>query len=231
MITPALLLLALQEVQDPASRPLSRPLSQPLSQALSQPHADPGLFASLGWFDITALAILLLFFVLGLFRGFIWQLSRIVTLVLAYVAAGAWGPRLRDATLNWYSVNTQETELPLYVAYFGIFLGVLIAISVIAHFLEKLITKSGLSFYNRLGGGVLGVATGAAVVLALLSGVFMFFGSEGNVAQAARSSKSLEYGRHVIDFLGDLVPQKVRQVFQPDASKQQGPPKQSKPPK
>ena len=214
MLTPALLLFALQDLQGPTSRALTRPHSQPLSQALSQPQADPGLFASLGWFDITALAILLLFFVLGLFRGFIWQLSRIVTLVLAYVAAGAWGPRLRDATLNWYSTNTQETELPLYVAYFVIFLGVLIVVSVLAHFLEKLITKSGLSFYNRLGGGVLGVATGAAVVLAMLSAVFMFFGSEGNVVKAARSSKSLEYGRRVIDFLGDVVPQKIRQVFQ-----------------
>ena len=48
-------------------------------------NPEPGLLATLGWVDLTALAILLVFFVLGLFRGFVWQAGRIATLLVAYL--------------------------------------------------------------------------------------------------------------------------------------------------
>ena len=46
---------------------------------------------ALGWVDMTALGVILVFFVLGLFKGLIWQVSRIVILVSAYFVAGQFG--------------------------------------------------------------------------------------------------------------------------------------------
>ena len=51
---------------------------------------------SLEWVDQTTLGVLLVFFVLGLFKGLIWQVSRIGILVAAYVVSGRFGNALAD---------------------------------------------------------------------------------------------------------------------------------------
>ena len=124
------------------------------------PAVEIDVLQSLGWVDITALVILLAFFVLGLFRGLVWQLSRILTLIVAYLMAGLYGHLVAARISGWFGENVPES-LPLYISYVFVFLGVLVVISVIAYFLEKLVNRTGLSFYNRLGGGILGVGTGA----------------------------------------------------------------------
>jgi uncharacterized membrane protein required for colicin V production len=179
--------------------------------SFQQPAPEPGLLASLGWVDLTALAILIVFFILGLFRGFVWQISRILTLVTAYVVAGVYGETIAGSLRKM--VSGINEDLAVYIAYFAVFVIVLIVVSVIAYFLEKLVDRTGLSFYNRLGGGVLGVVTGAALVLALLFGVFAFFGAGSNIVEAARRSHSMTVSQRTLTALGDMVPAKVLEVF------------------
>lgn len=179
--------------------------------ALQQPATSSGLLASLSWVDLTALAVLIVFFVLGLFRGFVWQVSRMLTLAVAYVVAGVYGETIAGSLRKM--VSGINEDLSLYIAYFAVFVVVLIVVSVVAYFLEKLVDRSGMGFYNRVGGGALGVVTGAALVLALLFAVFAFFGSESGVVEAARSSHSMRWSQKALSALGDVVPTKVREVF------------------
>jgi membrane protein required for colicin V production len=176
-----------------------------------QPALQPGILASLGWVDLTALAILIVFLILGLFRGFVWQVSRILTLVVAYVVAGVYGETIAGSLRKM--ISGINADLALYIAYFAVFVVVLIVVSVIAYFIEKLVDRTGLSFYNRLGGGVLGVVTGAALVLALLFAIFAFFGAGSSVVEAARRSHSMTVSQRTLGALGDMVPAKVREVF------------------
>ena len=174
----------------------------------------------LGWIDRTALAVLLVFFVIGLFKGLIWQVSRIAILVVAYAIAGRYGASLgaflaRTPALGGKDdpgpIDTPDTTL--YLAYVLVFLAVLVVLSLVAMMLQKLAAKAGLGFFDRLGGGVLGVATGACVVLFGLSVVHMFFrGSE--LALAAESSHSLRLTRQAIGMLGTTVPDDLRSVFE-----------------
>ena len=177
-----------------------------------QSTTEPGLLESLSWIDLTAIGILVVVFVLGRLKGLIWQLRTIATLLIAYVLAGIYGEALGDRIRGWFSADVPR-ELPLYIAYFLVFLGVLIVISLIAYFLDKLIKHSGLSGFNRLGGGVLGIATGACVVIALLAAIFMFFGRNADIVVAAESSRSVQVSRDVLRTLGDWVPEPVRDVF------------------
>ncbi|MEM7199345.1 MAG: CvpA family protein [Planctomycetota bacterium] len=177
---------------------------------LNLPQSE--VLASLSWIDLTALAIVLVFFVLGIFRGFVWQFSRILTLVLAYFAAGRWGNPIAARIDAWFTEGV-DPRLPLYIAYFGVFVVALVLVSLLTLLLQKLVYSTGLSFYNRLGGGVLGLGTGACVVLALLAAVLMFFANGSEVVQAAQSSKSMELSQRALDVLGDLVPAEVREVF------------------
>ncbi len=178
---------------------------------------------ALNWVDHTALAVLLVFFVVGLFKGLIWQVSRIGILIAAYLLAGHFGADFAAFLARTPAAGTPvpgaagepapgPTDTTLYLAYVLLFLAVLIVLSLAALVLQKLAAKAGLSFFDRLGGGLLGVATGACVVLFGLSLVHMFFrGSQ--LAQAAASSHSLRLSKRAIDWLGLQVPDDLRRVF------------------
>ncbi|MFN9705221.1 MAG: CvpA family protein, partial [Planctomycetota bacterium] len=62
---------------------------------------------TLDWVDHTTLGVLLVFFVLGLFKGLIWQVSRIGILVAAYVVSGRYGNALAD----WLA-RSNEADAP-----------------------------------------------------------------------------------------------------------------------
>jgi membrane protein required for colicin V production len=194
-------------IQNPEAASAASTATQPVLEQLQ----------ALTWVDHTALAVLLVFFVLGLFKGLIWQVSRVGILAVAYVVAGKFGRQV--AELLAPSGNPAEpaadgsVETTLYVAYVLLFLAVLIVLSLLAMLLQKLAAKAGLSFFDRLGGGVLGVVTGAAVVLFGLFVVHMFFGNS-QVALAAEQSHSLRWSRQAIDWLGDKVPDELRSVFE-----------------
>ncbi|MFY9344228.1 MAG: CvpA family protein [Planctomycetota bacterium] len=171
---------------------------------------------TLTWVDHTALGVLLVFFVIGLFKGLIWQVSRIAILVVAYVITGRFGGTVADLIAGPPAEAPPGTPPPaettIYLAYVLLFLAVLIVLSLLAMLLQKLAAKAGLGFFDRLGGGVLGVATGGCVVLFGLAVVHMFFqGSQ--IAAAAGQSRSMQWSTRAIDWLGERVPDDLRKVF------------------
>jgi membrane protein required for colicin V production len=192
------------------------PAVTPQDPAVPPPADD--MMASLqhlGWVDVTALSVLGVFFILGLFKGAFWQVSRIAILLLAYVASGQAGPALGGVLHRWTTPDPAQTgpsDTSLYLAYVIVFVSVLIVLSLLALLLQRLVKRAGLGFYDRLGGGVLGVVTGACVVLFLLSVVHMFF-PQSRAAEASSGSHSLRLSRQAIDTLGEVVPDPLRRVF------------------
>jgi uncharacterized membrane protein required for colicin V production len=173
--------------------------------------------ATLTWVDHTALAVLLVFFVIGLFKGLIWQVSRIGILAAAYVVSCRFGNDLaalfaRTPAVGGDASAPAPTETTLYLAYVLLFLAVLVALSLLAIVLQRLADKAGLTFFNRLGGGLVGVGTGGAVVLFALFVVHMFFGGSP-LAEAAERSYARRLSRQAIDLLGPRVPDELRAVF------------------
>jgi membrane protein required for colicin V production len=192
--------------QDPPPPPIA---PEPTNEFVQQ-------LSAINWVDHTALGVLLVFFVLGLFKGLIWQVSRIAILAAAYVVAGRFGHDVA-AMLATPAPNADGSVAPigettLYLAYLLLFVAVLVVLSLITLLIQKLASKAGLSFFDRLGGGVLGVATGACVVLFGLFVVHMFF-RDSNLAHAAERSHCLRLGKRAIDWLGPKVPDDLRAVF------------------
>lgn len=172
---------------------------------------------TLSWVDHTALGVLLVFFVIGLFKGLIWQVSRVAILVTAYVVSGRFGAPLAGLLAPATAATpgaeaSAPAETTIYLAYVLLFLAVLIVLSLLAILLQKLAAKAGLGFFDRLGGGVIGVATGACVVLFLVFVMNMFF-RDSQLAHAAEASHSLRLSKRAIDWLGDRVPDELRGVF------------------
>lgn len=166
---------------------------------------------SLGWVDITAVSVLAVFFVLGLFKGIVWQTSRVAILVAAYFGAVKFGHGFGEVLSSWTHTgpepaSEEQRDTALYIACVLIFLGVLIALSLVSMLLQNLVKKAGLGFYDRLFGGVLGVASGALVVLGLHIGVRMFFPPQSRVAAAAKESHSLRLAKEAVAVFGDRLP-------------------------
>ena len=190
--------------------------------------ADPGFvhqLESVGWVDRTALAVLVVFFAIGIFKGLIWQVSRVAILLVAYVVSGRFGAEVgawlartpvvggtAPAPGSPDAVPIETPETTLYLAYVLLFLAVLVTLSLTAMLLQKLASKAGLGFFDRLGGGVVGVATGAGVVLFGLFVVNMFFRGS-HLADAAQTSHALRLSRDAVDWLGETVPDDLRTVI------------------
>ncbi len=172
---------------------------------------DPGILASLGWIDLGAVAILVVFAVMGLMRGFVWQAGRIATLALAFLATGLWGDAVGARMASWFPAGT-DARLPVYIAYVSLFVIVVVVVSLLTYLAEKLVAERGLTVADRVGGGVLGLGTGACVVLALLATVTMFL-SSGRIVHAAERSRSMAVSRTALDFFGASVPRPLREAF------------------
>ncbi len=189
------------------------------------PHPTPATNPSdvvdalqhLGWVDITALSVLVVFFVLGLFKGLVWQVSRVLILGAAYALAARLGQQLSELLLRWTHAGptppTEEQQLTaFYIACVLIFVGVLVVLSLLSLLLQNLVKRAGLGFYDRLFGGVLGVGSGAIVVLFLLTAVYMFFPNT-RVAEAATTSHSLQFSKDAVELMGAVIPEPLRRVF------------------
>lgn len=174
----------------------------------------------LGWIDITALVVLGVFFILGLFKGAFWQVSRIAILVAAYVLSVQFGPQLGQVLHRWTHPATEAAAVPpepvsetaLYLSYVIVFLVVLVLLSLLALLVQRLVKSAGLGFFDRVGGGVLGTVTGACVVLFLLGVLHMFF-PNSRAAEAATGSHAYRLTREALDTLGERVPDDLRRVF------------------
>ena len=190
---------------------------------------------TIAWIDWTAIIILSVFFILGLFRGFVWQASRILSLLTGFVVAGIYGESGATMVHRWYGAGPTVHPVTIYLSYVVIFLGVVVVLSLGAYFLQKLVKKSGLGFYDRVCGGFLGVATGACVMIFILSIIYMFLDNFA-IAEAARQSRSMTVSQKTLRVLGDVVPRPMQKVFDiegtppADDEPKDGDPKNSVPP-
>lgn len=164
--------------------------------------------ADLGWVDLGALTIVALFFLLGLVRGLVWQLGRAGSLLGAYVLSASFAPALAA----YVFVDTPVGAVHTYVAYVVVFLTGFLVLSGLARALHAAVRRSSVSAFDRLGGGLLGVGTGSAVVLGLLCVVLMF-GRRLPLYGDIRTSHALHIGRATVGMLGTWAPAPVQAAF------------------
>ena len=175
----------------------------------------------LSWIDFTSLGILLVFGILGLFRGFLWQASRLLSLLLGYVFASLFA----EGFAAWLTVklSIQNERIAVYLAFFLIFVGVLVLLSLLTMVLQRFIKQLELSFYDHLGGGFLGVLTGAALMVAALGIAFWAFPKTDLIVEARESSTGV-IARKIVETFSDMIPPQISELY--GVSSKKGPPQQ-----
>ncbi|MCA8971450.1 MAG: CvpA family protein [Planctomycetes bacterium] len=169
---------------------------------------------ALSWIDWTALTIVAVFLVLGLFRGFLWQASRILSLVFAFFVAGRFARP--GGTLLETRLSGLGESAAYYLAYVLLFVLTLIVLTLLTKVAESVIQNMGLSFYDHLGGGLLGGVTAVAAILTVTGLAYRFVPASPLVAEV-RASKTHEVARYVIERVG--LPVEIQKLwFEPGLS-------------
>jgi membrane protein required for colicin V production len=120
------------------------------------PHFD----IQLGWVDIVLLAIFGVSVLVGLWRGFVFEIVSLLGWLVAFVIANSAGPFIAD-----FVPFGADAQVRLWIAYAAVFVVILLTCTLLARMLRALISATPLSFIDRLLGGIFGVARGALILV------------------------------------------------------------------
>jgi len=115
-------------------------------------------------FDLAVIAIVGLSVLLSVIRGLVREVLALAAWVAAFFAANV----LAGTVARWMPQALPTEELRLLAGFLCIFLGVLLAMSVLAILASKLVKNAGLGMEDRLLGVVFGLARGLLVVMILV---------------------------------------------------------------
>ena len=124
---------------------------------MNLPHFD----VQLGWVDIALLAIFGLSVLIGLWRGFVFEIVSLLGWVVAFIIANTAGSLLAQ----FIPFGDVGSPVRLWVAYILVFVLVLLTCTLLARMLRALISATPLSFVDRLLGGLFGVVRGALILV------------------------------------------------------------------
>ena len=127
---------------------------------MTLPHFDIGL----GWIDIALLAVFVLSALVGLWRGFVFEIVSLLGWVVAFILASTLGPPLA----KFMPLGGEgDVQLRLWVSYVAVFVLVLVTCTLLARLLRALVSATPLSFVDHLLGGVFGMVRGAVILVAV----------------------------------------------------------------
>ncbi|HSN38973.1 MAG TPA: CvpA family protein [Burkholderiales bacterium] len=115
-------------------------------------------------FDYAVLVIVGLSIVLSMVRGLVREILALLAWVVAFVIANLFGGKL--AVLLPDAIPGEE--LRLLAGFAGIFIAVLLLMSLAAMVVSRMVKSAGLAVEDRILGGVFGLARGALIVLVLV---------------------------------------------------------------
>lgn len=115
-------------------------------------------------FDLAVLVIVGLSVLLSVIRGLVREVLALAAWVVAFLAANV----LAGEIAPWLPDAIPTEEFRLLAGFMGVFVAVVIAMSVLAIMVSKLVKSAGLGLEDRLLGGVFGLARGLLVVMVVV---------------------------------------------------------------
>jgi membrane protein required for colicin V production len=123
------------------------------------------LFLNWNAFDYIIAAVLLLFVIVGLVRGFLRELITLISWFVGFYAALKFAPGLSNGFLHSIIANDKQRYI---VATILIFLVVIIVGAIINKLIHLVISTDGLGFLDKFLGLIFGIFRGILVVAIIL---------------------------------------------------------------
>jgi membrane protein required for colicin V production len=166
-------------------------------------------FNNLGAVDITSLVVVLFFVILGVIKGFTWQVVRVAAIFAGMALAKVFSPSFSGWLEGMFS-GLEGKSYSIYIAYFMIFLGVIIVGTLLAILLGKILKNMRLKAYDSLLGGVIGLITGWTIIIVLLLFFYSILSEESAFRQELEQSRTARCASWTIGKAHPFIPQEIR---------------------
>jgi len=166
--------------------------------------------SSLGFIDVGALVVVLFFVIMGLVRGFVWQLVRLCAVIGGLTVARLYADRVAPLWTRFFP--RLDAPYDTILAYFTIFFLVVLASILVFYLLRNLLAALRLQSYDRLFGGILGVAKGMIVVVVAILLLSHISGAH-ELQRALGKSHAARLTASMVDKVEPMFPASVRSEF------------------
>lgn len=142
-----------------------------IQQQAPQSGGASGPLGGAPWIDLVGLGIVLVFLVLGIRRGLVWQVTRLFGMLLAVYIARTLSP---EVVPKFQSVLQLSMKVCEGIVWFLVFMASLVCMALIGMVGKRALEAVQLGPMDRLGGGMAGAFTGIVVhcvILVLLTSV------------------------------------------------------------
>lgn len=151
-------------------------------------------------FDLVIVVTLVIFTLRGVSNGFVVEVAGILSLV-----GGFWAARAFNASLAPNLTFIQDPSLRYITACALLFIGAMLAISLVARILKKIIAFSFVAWADHLAGALLGLVKGIvlwALIIIILDKIF-------KDAPFMKDSRAIPYFGTIIDWIGQWLPPEI----------------------
>lgn len=125
---------------------------------------------NIGFLDLVAVVMILLFSVRGWFRGITRELSAIIGFILGLSLAIRYAPAFEGFLRSRFP---SIASFSYVLAFSLIFLSMIIALSIVGMLVNKFFKALWLGWFDRGGGFLLGLAEGVAVLSLIMWGIHL----------------------------------------------------------
>ena len=162
--------------------------------------------ADLGWIDWTLLAVLAVSMLLGLMRGFVFEVMSLAGWLVAWFGAQWLAPQ----AAAYVPVGATGSTVNFAATFVACFLAVIVAWALLSRLVRLLIQATPLSIPDRLLGAGFGLVRGGVLLLAVATAVALTPAAKSPPWQASHGARWLEIARHG---LTPLLPAEVARRF------------------
>lgn len=158
--------------------------------------------------DIILIAVISLFFVIGIWRGLIKQLFSFIA-VAGGIIVGFIFYHIAAVQIIKYGL-TDDKSVAAVLGFIFIAVFYYLLIQIIAWFLSKMIGKLMLGWANRLAGGFLGILIGIIFSHFAVAGLTFFVSLDNPLI---KNSKVLPYVKKGYDKIDENIPDDIKSFF------------------
>lgn len=160
----------------------------------------------MNFLDIIFLVIIAFFFLRGIYRGLVQEISSLVAIFLGFFLANKYWQKVLPYI---QSLLPTETWAKI-VSYLAILLGVMFLVFILSTILKHLLKMAFLGWLDKIGGGGLGLIKAIILCSIILVVLTSFLPANSEVLQ---TSKLAPYVHRSSNLLGKLLPSELKTKF------------------
>jgi len=144
--------------------------------------------------DAVIIITILVFLARGIWIGFARQIASIAALIIGFVVAG----RFYGESANFVIPFINNQQAGFFIAYICLFMVAFAAVILLGIILKKIMSISLLGWFDRLLGGLLGLAKGSFVSCLLFMGLALFISGTSPIFRQSLFFPYLETGSRMV---------------------------------